>query len=194
MFVNTINRSAIARQLHGVALASSIALTLIGPSANATDNTGASDSSLPLPSHLSASEGANTMSEILAARRYAAFWNTGNQQYAHEALAEDFMDRTLPSGRPQGTAGPLQASNTFRAAVPDLTADIDDMVVASDRVSVHLHFKGHFSGHFGTTNGKGQVIDFQAFDLYRIVNGRIAENWHLEDNLTLLQQMEVVGK
>ncbi|OEZ61702.1 ester cyclase [Duganella sp. HH105] len=129
---------------------------------------------------------------IQAARRYAAFWNTGDPALAAQALAPDFMDRTLPAGREQGVNGPLQASKGFRAAVPDLKAEITDMVVNGDRVAVHLHFSGHFTGQFGATAGKGQVIDFQAFDLYRVADGRIAENWHLEDNLTLLQQMGVM--
>jgi predicted ester cyclase len=72
------------------------------------------------------------------------------------------------------------------------------MVVAGDRVAVHLHFHGHFSGNFGSAanavQGKGQEIDFQAFDLYRVQNGKITDNWHLEDNLTLLQQMGIVSR
>ncbi|OHX18480.1 hypothetical protein BI343_07040 [Chromobacterium amazonense] len=128
----------------------------------------------------------------LAAMRYAAFWNTGDPRYAELALDPAFMDRTLPEGRPQGVAGPLQASRTFRAAVPDLKVEVTDMVLADDRVALRLHFTGHFSGRFGDRQGDGQAIDFQAFDLYRVKNGRIAENWHLEDNLTLLKQLGVV--
>ena len=86
----------------------------------------------------------------------------------------------------------MQASRGFRGAVPDLKAEMDDVLVAGDRVTVHLHFTGHFTGQFGKVQGKGQVIDFQAFDQYRVADGRIAENWHLEDNLTLLQQMGIV--
>ena len=66
------------------------------------------------------------------------------------------------------------------------------MVAAGDRVAMLLHFTGHFIGQFGKVQGRGQVIDFQAFDLYRVVDGRITDNWHLEDNPTLLQQMGVV--
>jgi predicted ester cyclase len=40
--------------------------------------------------------------------------------------------------------------------------------------------------------GQGQVVDFMAIDVDRIADGRIAENWHLEDNLTLLQQLGVL--
>jgi predicted ester cyclase len=126
-----------------------------------------------------------------AARTYAEFWNTGDPALAKKALAPDFIDRTLPAGREQGVNGPLQASQFFRTAVPDLKAEATHIVPNGDLVSVRLHFSGHFTGKFGAVQGKGQVIDFQAFDLYHVVNGRIAENWHLEDNLTLLQQMGI---
>ena len=128
-----------------------------------------------------------------AARTYAAFWNTGDPALAQKALAPDFIDRTLPAGREQGPNGPLQASKAFRAAVPDLKAEATHIVPNGDHVSVRLHFTGHFTGRFGATQGQGQAIDFQAFDLYRVADGRIAENWHLEDNLTLMRQMGLMS-
>jgi predicted ester cyclase len=132
--------------------------------------------------------------EILAARRYGTFWNTGEEELARAALAGDFTDRTLPLGRAQGVSGPLAASIFFRAAVPDLTCEIEQMIVAGDRVVSHLHFRGHFTGRFKETQGKGQAVDFIATDIYRVSDGRIAENWHLEDNLTLLQQLRQIAK
>ncbi|RFU46217.1 ester cyclase [Paraburkholderia sp. DHOC27] len=151
------------------------------------------NAALPQPHHLAVDAHSATAAQIvLTARRYAAFWNTGDETYAQAALSPEFIDRTLPEGRPQGPSGPLAASKGFRAAVPDLTAEIDDMVVSGDRASVHLHFRGHFTGQFQNVKGAGQTVDFQAFDLYRVKNGRIVENWHLEDNLTLLKQLGVV--
>lgn len=153
----------------------------------------APDAQLPSPQRVfSANVTPELEAVMLAARRYAAFWNSGDPAYAQQALAPDFMDRTLPEGREQGGAGPLQASRGFRAAVPDLKVDVTDMVAAGDRVVVRLHFTGHFTGQFGQTKGQGQSIDFQAFDLYRVADGRIADNWHLEDNLALLRQMGVI--
>jgi predicted ester cyclase len=153
----------------------------------------AADDSLPHPRRLSVGGSSSEAAAVtLAARRYAAFWNTGDESYAKLVLSPDFIDRTLPDGRPQGPSGPLQASKGFRAAVPDLTAEIDDMVVAGDHASVHLHFRGHFTGQFQNIKGEGQTVDFQAFDLYRVKNGRIVENWHLEDNLTLLKQLGAI--
>jgi predicted ester cyclase len=66
------------------------------------------------------------------------------------------------------------------------------MIVAGDRAVIHLHFSGHFTGTFKGSQGKGQTVDFIATDIYRIADGKIAENWHLEDNLTFLMQIGVV--
>ena len=129
-------------------------------------------------------------SEILAARRYDTFWDKGDEALARAALASDFIDNTLPSGRPQGVAGVLKASNAFRAAVPDLRCEVRQMIVAGDRVVTHLHFTGTFMGK----TGQGQQIDFIATDIYRVADGRIAEDWHLEDNLTFLQQIGFVAR
>jgi predicted ester cyclase len=129
---------------------------------------------------------------ILAARRYAAFWNTGEPRYAEAALARDFFDRTLPSGRPQGLKGVLEASNNFRAAIPDLRAEIEELLVMEDRAVARYIFTGHFTGQFKDLKGDGREISFRAVDIYRVQNGQISDNWHLEDNLSLMQQLGVV--
>jgi predicted ester cyclase len=129
---------------------------------------------------------------IHAARLFYAFWNTGDERFAKQALDPDFIDRTLPPGRPQGFEGPPFASRNFRRAVPDLSCEVEQLIVAGDRVVAHLHFRGHFTGMFGDRKGAGQIVDFIATDILRVRAGRITDNWHLEDNLTLMQQLGVV--
>jgi predicted ester cyclase len=126
-----------------------------------------------------------------AVRAFYDFWNTGDEALLKDAIASNFTDHTLPPGRPQGPQGPAFASRRFRAAVPDLKVTVEKMIVAGDYVTVHMNFTGHFTGKFGQTQGKGQPIPFIATDLVKIENGRITDNWHIEDNLTLLQAMGV---
>ena len=125
------------------------------------------------------------------ARAFYDFWNTGDEAYLKQAIAMNFTDRTLPPGRPQGPEGPAFALRQFRAAVPDLNVTVEKMIVASDYVTVHMRFTGHFTGTFGQTQGQGQPLAFIATDLVKVENGRITDNWHIEDNLTLLQEMGV---
>jgi len=128
---------------------------------------------------------------LKAVRAFYDFWNTGDEALLKEAIASSFTDHTLPPGRPQGPEGPAFASRRFRAAVPDLKVTVEKMIVAGDYVTVHMNFTGHFTGKFGQTQGRGQPIPFIATDLVKIENGRITDNWHIEDNLTLLQEMGV---
>jgi predicted ester cyclase len=128
---------------------------------------------------------------VKAVRAFYDFWNTGDASLLKQAIAENFTDRALPPGRPQGPSGPAFASRQFRAAVPDLKVTVEKMIVANDYVTVHMSFNGHFTGTFGQTRGNGQPIAFIATDLVKVENGRITDNWHIEDNLTLLQQMGV---
>jgi predicted ester cyclase len=132
--------------------------------------------------------------QIIAARRYDTFWNTGDEALARTALALNFVDNTLPTGRPQGIAGPLAASKVIRAAIPDMGCEIEQMIAAGDRVVAHLRFRGHFTGRFGQIQGQGQTINFIATDIYRVTDGRIVENWHIEDNLTFQQQLGLIPK
>ncbi len=128
---------------------------------------------------------------VKAVRAFYEFWNTGDTAWLKQAIAENFVDRTLPPGRPQGPEGPAFASRQFRAAVPDLKVTVEKMIVADAYVTVHMSFTGHFTGTFGQIQGKGQSILFIATDLLKLKSGRITDNWHIEDNLTLLQQMGV---
>ncbi len=72
------------------------ALSLIAVLAGAA--VASADENLPAPRSiiLAAGQEAAAQPVILAARRYAAFWNTGEARYAEAALARNFVDRTPP--------------------------------------------------------------------------------------------------
>jgi predicted ester cyclase len=129
---------------------------------------------------------------LKAALRYYTFWNTGEERYARAALSPNFVDLNLPKGRAQGPEGPLAGSKGFRAAVPDLTCVAEEVWVQGNQVIGRLRLAGHFTGTFGKLQGKGQPISFQAVDIYTVEDGKIATNWHLEDMLTLMQQIGAV--
>ena len=66
----------------------------------------AADTSLIEPHSLIVDQGlpsAQLDSEVIAARRYDTFWNTGDEGLARAALAPTFIDNTLPTRSPPGT-------------------------------------------------------------------------------------------
>ena len=130
---------------------------------------------------------------IKTARLFYAFWDTGNAEYVSAAVDNDFRDNTLPAGRPQGPRGLLYASQTFRSAVPDLHCTIKDLLVSGDKITARLLFTGTHKGEFMGHRATGKPVRFFAIDILRIRDGKIVEDWHLEDNLTLLEQLGVVS-
>jgi len=131
---------------------------------------------------------------LASASKFYQFWNTGDEELLRQAISDRFVDHTLPPGRPQGPAGPAAASKAFLAAVPDLKVVVLQQILAGDRVVSHLRFTGHFTGVFNGTKGTGQPIDFIATDILAVRAGKITDNWHLEDNLTFLQQIGLVAR
>ncbi|GAA1986261.1 ester cyclase [Catenulispora subtropica] len=131
--------------------------------------------------------------EVRLAQQLYTFWNTGQAQYLDAAVSPAFRDNTLPSGRPQGPSGPLFASKNFRAAVPDLSCELADVLITGDKITARLVFRGHFTGTFNGIQGAGQTIDFNAIDIQHVGTDQIIEDWHIEDNETLLTQLGVNG-
>ena len=157
----------------------------------ADDNAIAQPEALVVAGDLSA-----TQREVLltSARKFYQFWATGDESLLRAVISDHFVDHTLPPGRPQGPTGPADASKTFRLAVPDLKIAVRQQILVGDRVVSHLAFSGHFTGSFQGVRGHGQTVDFIATDILRLENGKITDNWHLEDNLTFLQQIDVLAK
>ena len=130
---------------------------------------------------------------IKTARLFYAFWDTGKAEYVSAAVDNDFRDNTLPAGRPQGPKGLLYASQAFRSAVPDLHCTIEDLLMSGDKVTARLLFTGTHKGEFMGHPASGKPVRFFAIDILRIRGGKIVEGWHLEDNLSLLEQLGVVS-
>jgi predicted ester cyclase len=149
---------------------------------------------VPTAIHVAAgADPAQARNVVHAAQVLYTFWNTGDTKYLDQAVTPDFRDNTLPPGRPQGPTGPRVASAGFRAAVPDLTCEVADLYVTGDTLTARLVFRGHFTGTDNGIQGHGQAINFNAFDIQHVGAGtRINEDWHLEDNLTFLQQAGLV--
>ncbi|ACJ77315.1 ester cyclase [Bacillus paranthracis] len=122
---------------------------------------------------------------VHAAQRFYAFWDTGKEELLSQTVTKDFFDNTLPKGRPQGIEGLKFAAQNFRKVVPDIHCKIEDLLVVGDKVTARLSFAG-------THNGKN--ISFSAIDILHVKDGKITEDWHLEDNLTLKQQLGLINE
>jgi predicted ester cyclase len=172
-----------------------LAAILLGAVTSATAQSNVNNNDIPKPKSLSVDKGlskAEADKVTHAGMLFYAFWNTGNEKYLHEAISDDFFDNTLPKGRPQGFKGILFASANFRKAVPDLRCSVEDMIITKDKVICRQIYTGHNTGPLGDHTASDKPVKFSAIDILHVRNGKVYEDWHLEDNLTFLQEIGVV--
>ncbi|MGU3291013.1 ester cyclase [Williamsia sp. M5A3_1d] len=148
---------------------------------------------VPEAVHLASAPTERDRRVVAVAQKLYTFWNSGDTAFLDAAFAPGFRDNTLPAGRPQGPAGPAAASATFRKAIPDLSCRLADLYVTGDTFTARLVFAGHFTGEYEGARGAGQPIEFGAIDIQHTgPASTIVEDWHLEDNLSFLQQAGLV--
>jgi predicted ester cyclase len=132
-----------------------------------------------------------TAAEAVVERFYQAF-RPGCVDSLPDALRADWVDNTLPPGRAPGIEGMRQALHQLHGLLPDLQTEKIRMISSGDMVAVHLVFSGTHLGAFLGAPPSHRTIRFIAFDMHRVAGDRIAESWHLEDNLSLLMQIGVI--
>jgi steroid delta-isomerase-like uncharacterized protein len=115
-------------------------------------------------------------------------WNGGRLEAADELFADDAYSPSMP-GLPRGPEGVKQVVSMFRAAFPDLTIAIDDLVGEGDTVVGRLTERATHKGEFMGVAPTGKPITLTEIAINRYLNGKIVESSFELDMYGLLQQL-----
>ena len=133
-------------------------------------------------------------SKALLRRWIEQAWNYGDVSMLDELHAPGFRDRTGNPGVTPDIAGTTQVILRVRAAFPDAVFTIEDMIAEGDRVAARWTMRGTHTGEFNGMPATGRPVTMAGFGLLRIQDGRIAELWHLEDDLAALRQLGIIPR
>jgi steroid delta-isomerase-like uncharacterized protein len=123
------------------------------------------------------------------ARRFITAFQAGDEGTLESIMIEDTVDHNpLPGQRP-GRQGVLDTLSMYRTAFPDLALTIENQVAEGDLVAQAGLAQGTNTGPLMGGPATGRPAAFAWIDLYRIVDDRITEIWHLEDVAGMLQQL-----
>ncbi|GAB3703362.1 ester cyclase [Nocardiopsis oceani] len=127
--------------------------------------------------------------EVLLRDAYAVL-ESGDLDAVYDLLTEDFI-ANLP-----GLAEPLHGREAWKAgaqamleAFPDLRVEIEDLLVSEDRVAVRVRLSGTHSGAFQGVAATHRRVSFPSLEMYRMRDGRIAEEWVAPDIALLMRQL-----
>ncbi len=91
----------------------------------------------------------------------------------------------------QGIEGAQQLGRLFHNAFPDARIVLDKLAAEGDRVGAHFTFSGTHTGSFLDLSPTGKKVAVQGAGLFRVLDGKLAENWVNFDALGLMQQLGI---
>ena len=117
------------------------------------------------------------------------FQSNGNEAVADELLADIFRNHTAPPGTSPDKHGVKAYFAAFRRAVPDLHAQVHDMLADGDKVVTRKTFHGTHTGEFMGLPATKNAISVDVIDIVRVRDGKFVEHWNVLDTLALMRQM-----
>ena len=127
--------------------------------------------------------------KALIRAHYESAANAYRPSVIERQVAPDFVDHAQPGcgGGPDGVKAQARA---LRAAFPDLTVTIEDLVAEDDVVAVRATWRGTHQGSFRGVPPIGRRIEICGMAFWRIAGGQIRESWNLIDLPTLMRQLQ----
>jgi steroid delta-isomerase-like uncharacterized protein len=69
---------------------------------------------------------------------------------------------------------------------------IEDVIAEGDKVAVRWTNSGTHVGNFAGIPATGKTFTIAGVDIHRMRDGKMAEHWHVVDQLTMLQQLGII--
>lgn len=122
-------------------------------------------------------------------RYIAEVWGAGDPEAVLRFAAETFKRHTSPRSAPLDRAAQIERLKGIRAAFPDITIEVEDVVSEADKLVFRSTMRGTHQGEFLGIAPTGREVVVGLLDLVRIEDGRFAEQWGGPDMLDLLRQL-----
>lgn len=127
-------------------------------------------------------------------RQHSQVWSKGNTDLIPEIYAEDFIGHAPGGRRIEGRAGIRKTVEDHRAAFPDWHEEVELLLVDGDFIVTKFRSTGTHRGRFLEYPATGRRIEITETCIYRMVEGRIAEQWMYPDVASLRKQLAPVPR
>ncbi|GGK40190.1 hypothetical protein GCM10010124_36150 [Pilimelia terevasa] len=134
-------------------------------------------------------------------RAYLDGMNRRDMGVIRECFAPDYVNH-FPAGQGEvrGIEDFTRTLGEFLDAFDDLVFTVDDILGEGEKVTLRWSAVGVHTGEYRgippTTviPPTGRTVSFSATDIYRVVGGRVVEEWNTLDGWDIMHQMGAVKK
>jgi len=126
-----------------------------------------------------------------ARRYYEEVLNKGDVDLLDEIADPGYVEHDPFPGTREGRDG-LKDRVTMLKAGLDPHFTIEDVVAEGDKVVVRWINEGSMVGEFLGLPANGKSFKVAGIDIHRLDDGKLAEHWHVVDQLAHLQQIGLI--
>ena len=119
---------------------------------------------------------------------YLTMLNSRNPNLVDQFVAEDYINHNAFVA--DGREANRQFWTAFFTGLPDLSATMEDLITAGDRVVGRFTYRGTHTGDFMGIPASGHAVEMRSIDIWRLQDGSFVEHW---DELNLMEVFQQVG-
>ncbi|HPG07639.1 MAG TPA: ester cyclase [Saprospiraceae bacterium] len=123
-------------------------------------------------------------------KKYHEVWSNGQVKDLDKILTTDFICHFVDGIEWIGIEGASSSITSHRKSFPDWNEEIVDMISEGDKVVTRFRSTGTQLGSFNGIDPTGKKATIYETAIYRVTNGKIAEQWGFPDVLSLNHQLE----
>ncbi len=120
------------------------------------------------------------------------FKNNANHEIVDELMSPDFVHHLTDPRLPEGREGIKILGQVIVAGFPDVHASVQDLLVDGDKVIERTQTSATHTGEFNGIPPTGRQVGWTEIHIYRLENGKIAEQGSEIDLLGLLVQLGAI--
>jgi steroid delta-isomerase-like uncharacterized protein len=125
------------------------------------------------------------------ARRLTQLLDQDDVDHLKELLSPDFVSHFAGLPMSLNREQYIQVNHNARSAFSDLTRTVEDLIAEDDKVTVRITARGTHTGMFQGIAATGKKTEISGIAIRRIVDGKILEEWVINDQLGLMQQLGI---
>jgi predicted ester cyclase len=125
--------------------------------------------------------------KVIVRRIFTDILSQGKFEVAAEIYAKDFVNHGTI--KDLGFDESEAVDHGWRAAFPDLKLTVEREMAEGDFVTVLWRGRGTNTGSGNGLNATGKIAEGRGISIFRIVDGRIKEEWTETSQLVILRQL-----
>jgi len=121
---------------------------------------------------------------------FSEIWSKGNVDLIPNLFSENFVGHFPGGATVHGREGLAAEVMAHRTAFPDWAEQVEDLIMDHDRVAVRFASRGTNTGNFLGNPPTGKRVEISEVAIFRLENGKLAEQWVYPDMLSLQRQLK----